>query len=50
MVEVNKRLYLDNQNTEGFSKSKCFEKTKTVINEVLDIISQEEISYNCLGN
>ena len=46
MVEVNKRLYLDNQNTESFSKSKCFEKTKTVINEVLDIISQEEVNYD----
>lgn len=46
MIEVNKRLYLDNQNTEHFTKSKNFEKTKNTINEVLEIISKEQQSYD----
>ena len=46
MIEVNKRLYLDNQNTEDFCKSDGFERTQEVITELLEIISQEENSYD----
>ncbi|MGB5445285.1 MAG: N-formylglutamate amidohydrolase [Psychromonas sp.] len=46
MIEVNKRLYLKNQNTEDFGKSEGFEKTQKVITELLEIISQEERSYD----
>ncbi|AGH81528.1 N-formylglutamate amidohydrolase [Psychromonas sp. CNPT3] len=46
MIEVNKRLYLDNQNTEAFCKSKDFDKTQNVITSLLEIIYQEEDSYN----
>lgn len=42
MIEVNKRLYL----TGGYQKSEGFEKTKTVINQLLEIISQEENRYD----
>ena len=45
MIEVNKRLYLKNQNTEQFEKSEDFEKTQQVITDLLEIISQEEESY-----
>ncbi|MFT5758563.1 MAG: N-formylglutamate deformylase [Alteromonadaceae bacterium] len=46
MIEVNKRLYLNNQNTEQFCKSEGFEQTQNVITELLDIISIEERSYD----
>jgi N-formylglutamate amidohydrolase len=45
MIEVNKRLYLKNQNTEDFEKSEDFEKTQKVITELLELISKEEVSY-----
>lgn len=46
MIEVNKRLYLSNQNTENFCKSDDFEKTKNVIYNLLEIISIEEQGYD----
>lgn len=42
LIEVNKRLYL----TDDYQKSSDFDKTKTIITELLDIISEEEQSYN----
>lgn len=50
MVEVNKRLYLKNQNTERFEKSNDFEKTQKMITEILEIISAEERSYSLTHN
>lgn len=46
MIEVNKRLYLNNQNTEQFEKSDNFEKTQNVITELLELVSIEEESYD----
>ena len=46
MIEVNKRLYLNNQNTEQFEKSDDFEKTQNVITELLELVSIEEESYD----
>jgi N-formylglutamate amidohydrolase len=45
MIEVNKRIYMKNQNTKDFGKSDDFEKTKNVITELLDIISLREMHY-----
>jgi N-formylglutamate amidohydrolase len=45
MIEVNKRTYMKNQNTEDFGKSDDFEKTKNVITELLEIISLREMHY-----
>jgi N-formylglutamate amidohydrolase len=46
MIEINKRLYLDNQDTEQFCKSATFETTKKVITELLELISIEEKAMN----
>jgi len=43
MIEVNKRLYLD-----GTSKNKDFNKVKKFINELLDVISDYEMSLDSI--
>ncbi|EKO3632756.1 N-formylglutamate amidohydrolase [Vibrio metschnikovii] len=42
MIEVNKSLYL----TDNFQRSDKFTETQNIINQLLDIISNEEASYN----